>query len=39
VLDLALTSDQEQLVATVREFCSREFAPTIAANEEALTSQ
>jgi len=35
VLDLALTSDQEQLVATVREFCSREFAPRIAADDRA----
>ena len=35
MLDLALTSDQEQLVATVREFCSREFAPTIAADDRA----
>lgn len=35
MLDLALTSDQEQLVATVREFCSREFAPNIAADDRA----
>src|SRR5438045_7118250 len=35
VRDLALTSDQEQLVATVREFCSREFAPRIAADDRA----
>ena len=35
MLDLALTSDQEQLVATVREFCSREFAPRIAADDRA----
>jgi glutaryl-CoA dehydrogenase (non-decarboxylating) len=34
-LDLALTSDQEQLVATVRDFCAREFAPTIQANDRA----
>src|SRR5260370_28201020 len=33
VLDLALTPDQEQLVATVRDFCAKEFAPTIAAND------
>src|SRR3989442_7192847 len=33
MLDLALTEDQEQLVATVRDFCAREFAPTIAAND------
>src|ERR1700686_3547780 len=33
MLDLALTSDQEQLVATVRDFCAREFAPTVAAND------
>jgi len=33
VLDLALTEDQEQLVATVRDFCAREFAPVIAAND------
>ena len=35
MLDLALTSDQEQLVATVRDFCAREFAPTIQANDRA----
>jgi glutaryl-CoA dehydrogenase (non-decarboxylating) len=35
VLDLALTSDQEQLVQTVREFCAREFAPHIAADDRA----
>ena len=35
MLDLALTSDQEQLVDTVRDFCAREFAPTIAANDRA----
>jgi glutaryl-CoA dehydrogenase (non-decarboxylating) len=35
VLDLALTSDQEQLVQTVREFCAREFAPRIAADDRA----
>src|SRR3979411_2020164 len=34
-LDLALTPDQEQLVATVRDFCAREFAPTIQANDRA----
>jgi glutaryl-CoA dehydrogenase (non-decarboxylating) len=34
-LDLALTSDQEQLVATVRDFCAREFQPTIDANDRA----
>src|SRR2546428_11529122 len=33
MLDLALTEDQEQLVATVRDFCAREFAPTVAAND------
>src|SRR5438128_10756299 len=33
MLDLALTPDQEQLVATVRDFCAREFAPTIAASD------
>ena len=32
MLDLALTSDQEQLVDTVRDFCAREFAPTIGAS-------
>ena len=36
MLDLALTSDQEQLVDTVRDFCAREFAPTIAANDRAV---
>jgi len=35
MLDLALTSDQEQLVATVRDFCAREFAPSIEANDRA----
>jgi len=35
MLDLALTSDQEQLVDTVRDFCAREFAPTIGANDRA----
>ena len=35
MLDLSLTSDQEQLVATVRDFCAREFAPDIAANDRA----
>jgi glutaryl-CoA dehydrogenase (non-decarboxylating) len=34
-LDLALTPDQEQLVATVRDFCAREFAPNIQANDRA----
>src|ERR1700737_1956303 len=29
--DLAVTADQEQLVATVRDFCAREFAPKIQA--------
>src|SRR5260370_1036704 len=33
MLDLALTPDQEQLVSTVRDFCAKEFAPTIAAND------
>src|SRR5260370_377504 len=33
MLDLALTPDQEQLVATVRDFSAREFAPTVAAND------
>src|SRR2546428_13312540 len=33
MVDLALTSDQEQLVDTVRDFCAKEFAPTIAAND------
>src|ERR1700726_1849040 len=35
MLDLALTSDQEQLVDTVRDFCPREFAPAIGANDRA----
>src|SRR5258708_21610745 len=35
MLDLALTSDQEQLVATVRDFCAREFAPRIEADDRA----
>src|SRR5258708_25636827 len=35
MLDLALTSDQDQLVATVRDFCAREFAPRIAADDRA----
>ena len=35
MLDLALSSDQEQLVAAVRDFCAREFAPQIAANDRA----
>src|SRR2546428_10601950 len=35
MLDLALTPDQEQLVAAVRDFCAREFAPNIAANDRA----
>jgi len=35
VLDLALTVDQEQLVAAVRDFCAREFAPRIAADDRA----
>jgi glutaryl-CoA dehydrogenase (non-decarboxylating) len=35
MLDLELTSDQVQLVATVRDFCAREFAPVIAANDRA----
>src|SRR5260370_21142495 len=30
-----MTSDQEQLVASVREFCAREFAPRIAADDRA----
>jgi glutaryl-CoA dehydrogenase (non-decarboxylating) len=34
-LDLALTSDQEQLVAAVRDFCAREFQPSIGANDRA----
>src|ERR1700730_17204439 len=33
MLDLALTPDQEQLVSTVKDFCAREFAPTIAVND------
>src|SRR5256884_5561680 len=36
VLDLSLTSDQEQLVAAVRDFCSREFAPRIGADDRAV---
>jgi glutaryl-CoA dehydrogenase (non-decarboxylating) len=35
MLDLALTPDQEQLVSTVRDFCAREFAPTIQADDRA----
>jgi glutaryl-CoA dehydrogenase (non-decarboxylating) len=35
VLDLSLTPDQEQLVETVRDFCAREFAPTIARDDRA----
>ncbi|MFI5283134.1 MAG: acyl-CoA dehydrogenase family protein [Candidatus Dormibacterales bacterium] len=35
MLDLALTPDQEQLVDTVRDFCSREFAPQIGPNDRA----
>ncbi len=35
MLDLSLTPDQEQLVETVRDFCAREFAPSIAANDRA----
>src|SRR5256884_8855432 len=35
MLDLALTPDQKQLVETVRDFCSREFAPRIAADDRA----
>src|SRR5450759_3559757 len=35
MLDLALTPDPEQLVATVRDFCAREFAPTIQADDRA----
>src|SRR3979409_113541 len=35
MLDLALTPDQEQLVATVHDFCAREFAPHIQANDRA----
>src|SRR5256886_3117772 len=34
-MDLALTPDQEQLVDSVRDFCAREFAPHIAANDRA----
>ena len=33
MLDLALTPDQEQLVSTTRDFCAREFAPTVAKND------
>src|SRR6202158_2754852 len=33
MLDLALTPDQEQLVATVRDFCAREVAPPGQAND------
>src|SRR6184192_1626617 len=36
MLDLALTPDQKQLVETVRDFCSREFAPRIAADDRAV---
>src|SRR5260370_39842112 len=32
MIDLAVTPDQGRLVATVRDFCAKEFAPTIAAN-------
>ena len=35
MLDLSLTPDQEQLVETVRDFCAREFAPRIAADDRA----
>jgi glutaryl-CoA dehydrogenase (non-decarboxylating) len=35
MLDLSLTPDQEQLVQSVREFCAREFAPRIAADDRA----
>src|SRR5258708_13790723 len=35
MLDVALTPDQEQLVATVRDFCAREFAPRIEADDRA----
>lgn len=35
MLDLALTPDQEQLVASVRDFCAREFAPSIQADDRA----
>src|SRR5690348_17094433 len=34
-LDLSLTPDQEQLVDAVRDFCAREFAPRIAADDRA----
>src|SRR2546430_14792586 len=36
MLDLALTPDQKQLVETVRDFCAREFAPRIAADDRAV---
>src|SRR5207244_10998938 len=36
MLDLALTPAQSQLVETVRDFCSREFAPRIAADDRAV---
>src|SRR5438034_8363293 len=36
MLDLALTPDQKPLVETVRDFCSREFAPRIAADDRAV---
>src|SRR5438094_402492 len=35
VLELGLTPDQEQLVDAVRDFCAKEFAPHIAANDRA----
>src|SRR5260370_14714691 len=35
MLDLALTSDQEQLVAPVRDFCAREFDRRIEADDRA----
>src|SRR5258706_237409 len=35
MLDLALPPDQEQLIATVRDFCAREFAPTSQADDRA----
>ncbi len=35
MVDLSLTSDQRQLVETVRDFCAREFAPRIAADDRA----
>jgi len=35
VLDLSLTPDQEQLVSSVRDFCAREFAPRIGADDRA----